>query len=122
MLTDLTGLVNVVVNSAMVAEGSFLIKHEDLRSTLSPVGFGYTLAFVPEIEEVEALLSGANLHVFEAVFWILLVVISVNGDEHYSFFLIISLKLNEPVLISLYSGAMVATEHDYDNFFVFKIL
>lgn len=80
MLTDLTRIINVVVNSTMVTESPPLVKDEDLRSTFSAVGSSYTLILVSEVGEVEALLPSSNLHVREAIFPILFVVVRIDSN------------------------------------------
>ena len=105
------GRVSVIVYSSLVLKGPRLIKGEDMWCADCAIFSRNILCLVPEVLEIEAFVFGSLDHVFEAVFWIVVIIVAVDRDESDALPSIVALQLNHSVLVGLNIWAMVATEN-----------
>lgn len=108
----------VVVDLPRVAEATFAVKDEEVGGMGGPVGLRDRLLSVTEVREVETLGLGALDHALEAVFWVVPVVVRIDGDELHSAVPIVSLDGDHAIFVGLDIRAVVATEDHHEDRFV----
>jgi hypothetical protein len=77
---DLFGI-SAIVDSPLVLKHPVLVKGENMRRAYSSVLSGDFLSLVSEVWEVESILFCPFDHVGKAVFWVVCLIVAVDGNE-----------------------------------------
>lgn len=109
------GVAPVVVDAAFVLERALLPEHEAVRRADRAVGFGCVLAFVTAVGKREGFFVMADLHVLEGILGVALGIVAVNGHELHPFLIKVLCQRNQPVLVRLRVGTVIARKDDADN-------